>query len=94
VVDYRGNGVSSIKTAWNTAVKDAGLDGTGVNPHTLRHTAITWTMQAGGDIYIYIYEAAGYFGVSIETMFDVYAHHHPDHQRDAVAAVGRGGRKL
>ena len=90
VVDYRGNGVSSIKTAWNTAVKDAGLDGTGVNPHTLLHTAITWTMQAGGDIY----EAAGYFGVSIETMFDVYAHHHPDHQRDAVAAVGRGGRKL
>lgn len=90
VVQFRGQGVGSIKTAWATVVRDAGLDGTGVTPHTLRHTAITWAMQAGGDIY----EAAGYFGVSIETMFKVYAHHHPDHQSDAVAAVGRGGRKL
>jgi len=90
VIEFRGQGVGSIKTAWATAVRDAGLSNTGVTPHTLRHTAITWTMQAGGDIY----EAAGYFGVSIETMFKVYAHHHPDHQSDAVAAVGRGGRKL
>lgn len=90
VVSFKGQGVGSIKTAWATAVRDAGLDGTGVTPHTLRHTAITWAMQAGADIY----EAAGYFGVTVETMFDVYAHHHPDHQSDATAAVGRGGRKL
>ncbi len=89
-VEFRGQGVGSIKTAWATAVRDAGLEGTSVVPHTLRHTAITWVMQAGGDIY----EAAGYFGVSHETMFNVYAHHHPDHQADAVAAAGRGGRKL
>ncbi len=90
VIEFRGQGVGSIKTAWKTIVAEAGLDGTGVTPHTLRHTAITWAMQAGGDIY----EAAGYFGVSIETMFKVYAHHHPDHQSNTVAAVGRGGRKL
>ena len=90
VVSFKGQGVGSIKTAWATAVRDAGLEGTGVTPHVLRHTSITWAMQAGADIY----EAAGYFGVSIETMFKVYAHHHPDHQSDAVAAVGRGGRKL
>ncbi|WP_371743851.1 site-specific integrase [Mangrovicoccus sp. HB161399] len=90
VIEFDGNGVGSIKTAWATAVREAGLEGTGVTPHTLRHTAITWAMQAGADIY----EAAGYFGVSVETMFKVYAHHHPDHQENAVAAVGRGGRKL
>jgi integrase len=90
VISHRGQGVGSIKRAWATAVAEAGLQNTGVKPHTLRHTAITWAMQAGGDIY----ECAGYFGVSVETMFKVYAHHHPDHQSDAVAAVGRGGRKL
>lgn len=90
VVEFRGQGVGSIKTAWATAVREAGLEGTGVTPHTLRHTSITWAMQAETDVY----EAAGYFGVSIETMFKVYAHHHPDHQSNAVAAIGRGGRKL
>ena len=90
VVEFDGQGVGSIKTAWATAVRAAGLRGTGLVPHTLRHTAITWAMQAGGDIY----EASGYFGVSMETMFKVYAHHHPDYQKNAVAAIGRGGRKL
>ncbi|MEQ8292690.1 MAG: site-specific integrase [Roseovarius sp.] len=90
VVDFRGQGVGSIKRTWATTVREAGLEGTGVVPHSLRHTAITWSMQAGTDIY----QAAGYFGVSIETMFKVYAHHHPDHQQEAVAAAGRGGRKL
>lgn len=90
VVSFKGQGVGDIKTAWARAIREAGLSGTGVTPHTLRHTAITWAMQAGADIY----EAAGYFGVSVETMFAVYAHHHPDHQADAIAAVGRGGRKL
>ncbi|MGI9366831.1 MAG: tyrosine-type recombinase/integrase, partial [Rhizobiaceae bacterium] len=90
VIEFRGQGVGSIKTAWKSVVTEAGLAGKGVTPHTLRHTAITWAMQAGVDIY----EAAGYFGVDIETMFKVYAHPHPDHQSNAVAAVGRGGRKL
>lgn len=90
LIEHRGQGVSDIKTAWATVVREAGLEGTGVTPHTLRHTAITWAMQAKGDIY----QCAGYFGVNIETMFKVYAHHHPDYQQDAVRAIGRGGRKL
>ncbi|MBK0326289.1 site-specific integrase [Rhodobacteraceae bacterium F11138] len=90
VVEYKGAGVGSIKTAWGTALAESGLTGTGVTPHTLRHTAITWAMQAGADIW----ETAGYFGVSIETMHRVYAHHHPDHQDSTVKAMERGGRKL
>lgn len=90
VVDYDGNGVGSIKTAWATAVEAANLGGTGVTPHTLRHTAITWAMQAGADPW----ESAGYFGVSIETMMRTYAHHHPDHQQSTIQALEGRGRKL
>lgn len=89
VVSFRGQGVASIKTAWARIVAEAGLSD--VTPHTLRHTAITWAMQTGA---VSIHEAAGYFGVTPDTLQRVYAHHHPDHQQDAVAAVGRGGRKL
>ncbi|MEY8838374.1 site-specific integrase, partial [Cribrihabitans sp. XS_ASV171] len=86
-VAYEGQGVASIKTAWGTAIKAAKLED--VTPHTLRHTAITWACQSGrADLW----ELSGYFGVSMETMTNVYAHHHPDHQQGAVAAVG--GRKL
>ncbi len=91
VVEFDGAGVASIKTAWGTAIAAAGLEGTGVTPHTLRHTAITWAMQSGrADAW----ELAGYFGVRPETMHRVYAHHHPDYQSGAIAAVTARGRKL
>lgn len=91
VVEYNGAGVSSIKSAWSRAVENAGLAGTGVTPHTLRHTAITWAMQSGrADAW----ELGGYFGVSPETMQRVYAHHHPDYQKSALDAVMARGRKL
>ena len=54
-------GVLSVKTAFKRAVKLAGLSGK-VTPHTLRHTAATWLMQAGVDPW----EAAGYLGMSVE----------------------------
>lgn len=87
VVAYKGQGVASIKTAWKSVTQAAGLDD--VTPHTLRHTAITWACQSGR---AQLWELSGYFGVSPETMTEVYAHHHPDFQDNAVAAVG--GRKL
>lgn len=90
VIEHNGQGVGEIKTAWATALKGAGLEGSGVKPHTLRHTAITWAMQNGADIY----EASGYFGVSVQTMMEVYAHHHPDYQQGTLDAIDRGGRKL
>ncbi|WP_170421316.1 integrase [Ruegeria arenilitoris] len=88
VVNFEGSGVGSIKSTWKTAIENAGLAGTGVTPHTLRHTAITWAMQAEADIW----QTAGYFGVSTETMFKVYAHHHPDHQKSTVQAMEKRGR--
>jgi integrase len=70
--------VASIKKAFAQVVDDAGL--TGVSPHVLRHTAITWSMQAGADPW----SVGGYAGVSPKLIESTYGHYHPDH----LAAVG------
>ena len=54
-------------------------------PHVVRHTAATWLMQAGVDTF----EAAGYLGMSVETLLKVYGHHHPAFQEKAARASGR-----
>ena len=87
VVEFRGGGVACVKKAWETARVEADLRQ--VTRHTLRHTAITWAMQAGVDKW----QATGYFGVSMDTLERDYAHHHPDHQKDALDAANRGGRR-
>lgn len=82
-VEFRGQRVADIKTAWNAAATVAGLEG--VTPHTLRHTAATWLMQRG----VEPFEAAGFLGMSVETLLRVYGHHHPDHQANAAGAMDR-----
>jgi len=47
-VEFNGKPVNSVKTAFKSAVRLAGL-GPGISPHTLRHTAATWLMQKGAD---------------------------------------------
>ena len=87
-VEFNGEAVTSVKTAFKRAVKLAGLPGN-VSPHTLRHTAATWLMQAGADRW----QAAGYLGMSVEMLERVYGHHHPDHLQNAVLAMGRGSAR-
>ena len=82
-VEFNGKPVKSVKTAFKSAVRLAKLGG-GVTPHTLRHTAATWLMQRG----VGLWQAAGYLGMSVETLARVYGHHHPDHVRDAAKAIG------
>jgi integrase len=67
-----------------TVVKDAGL-GADVTHHVLRHTAATWLMQAGTDRW----EAAGFLGMSVETLMGRYGHHHPDYLSEARGAFSR-----
>jgi hypothetical protein len=81
--------VQSVKTAFHRACRLAGLQGD-VTPHTLRHTAATWLMQAGVDKW----EAAGFLGMTVEMIDRVYGHHHPDHLRSAAHAIGFGRRVL
>lgn len=84
-VEWNGEGVASVKNGFARAVEVAKLstkDGN-VTPHALRHTAATWLMQRGTEIW----EAAGYLGMSEQTLRTVYGHHHPDFQRKAAAAI-------
>lgn len=83
-VEFNGVGVLSVKTGFKRAVKLAKLSGK-VTPHTLRHTAATWLMQNGVDPW----EASGYLGMSVETLFRVYGHHHPDYMKGAVEGITR-----
>jgi integrase len=89
VVHFQGEQISMLRRSWSSVARLAGAtrkDG----PHIMRHTAATWQMQAGTDIY----QAAGYLGMSAETLLEVYGHHHPDFQRDAARATGRRTRGL
>jgi len=83
-VEWLGEPVSSIKKAFRAVVEDAGLD-TDVTPHVLRHTAATWLMQAGTDPW----EAAGFLGMTVETLMNRYGHHHPDYLSGARGAFSR-----
>jgi integrase len=76
--------VKRISKSFARATIDAKL-GHDVIPHTLRHTAATWLMQGGTDIW----EAAGYLGMSVETLSARYGHHHPDHLSGARTAFER-----
>ena len=82
-VEWNGQPVKSVKTAFKSAVRLAKLDGK-ISPHTLRHTAATWLMQAGVDKW----EAAGFLGMSVEMLDRVYGHHHPAHLKGAARAIG------
>jgi integrase len=81
-VEWNGVPVKSVKTAFNRAVRLAGLWGR-VTPHTLRHTAATWLMQRG----VPVWQAAGFLGMSAEILEKTYGHHHPDYLKDAADAI-------
>lgn len=83
-VEWNSEPVTSIKKAFRAVVKDAGL-GPDVTPHVLRHTAATWLMQAGTDPW----EAAGFLGMTVETLMSRYGHHHPDYLSGARGAFSR-----
>lgn len=86
LIEIEGAGVANIKNDWEAIRKRADLPE--VTPHTLRHTAITWAMQGGANIW----HISGFFGVSLDTLEKTYAHHHPDHMKTAVEAANRMGK--
>ena len=61
----------------------AELRGPQFHPHALRHTAATWLMQCRIDTW----QAAGFLGMTVETLLAVYGHHHPDYQEEAAEGI-------
>jgi integrase len=86
VIEYNGKPVTRMGVAFRLAVEATGL-GDDVTPHTLRHTAATWGMQRGADIW----SLSGYLGMSVKTLTTIYAHHAPDHLASAVDVYNRPG---
>jgi integrase len=87
-VEWNGEPVQSVGKAFANVVADADLSHD-VTPHVLRHTAATWLMQSGTDMW----EAAGYLGMTVEMLSARYGHHHPNHLTGAKTAFTRH-RKL
>lgn len=73
VIEYDGKPVGKLRNSWARARARAGL-GTDVTPHILRHTCVTWLLQAR----VPIWEVAGYVGMSEKMVSERYGHHHPD----------------
>jgi integrase len=82
VVEWNGKPVASVRKSFETAVVAAKVE-RHLTPHVLRHTAATWAMQSGCDIWA----AAGWLGMSPEVLERVYGHHHPDFQREVAEKV-------
>jgi len=85
VIEYNGEPVTRMGVAFRCAARDVGMPD--VTPHTLRHTAATWGMQRGGDIWA----LSGYLGMSVKTLTTIYAHHDPKHLASAVELYNRPG---
>lgn len=84
VIHHGGRPIAGrLRRAFEAAVRDAGLP-EDVTPHWQRHTAATWLMQNGCDLY----EAAGYLGMTVKTLEEHYAHYQPGHQAEAIRAIG------
>lgn len=82
VLHHGGRQIGSVRKGFAGCVADAGLSG--VSPHWLRHTAATWLMEGSVDPW----EAAGYLGMTVQTLEKHYGHHRPDHQAAARKALG------
>jgi integrase len=83
VIHYRRKPLSTkLRRSWDSVAKEAGHKGHD-GAHILRHSCATWLMQRG----VSPFEAAGYLGMSEQTLRERYGHHHPDFQRAAASAV-------
>jgi len=71
VIHDRGKRIKGIKKGFEAACRRAGLED--VTPHTLRHTAASWLLQAG----VSMWDASQFLAMSTKTLDGVYAHHSP-----------------
>lgn len=81
VVSSNGERIKDVKKGFAAACMRAELRE--VTPHTLRHTCATWLMQRG----VGLWEAAGFLGMTPDTLERVYGHHSPNYLRKAAEAL-------
>jgi integrase len=88
VITWRGRGLADVQTSFDAAARRVFLED--VSPHTLRHTAASWLMQAGHDPW----KVAEFLSMSLTTLLKVYGHHHPEEQSEIARSHGRRPRNV
>ena len=84
VIRYKGKPITRQQRGWEAVVKAAGL-GSDVTPHVLKHSATTWLLRAGMDIW----DVAGLTSTTTKTLEGVYGHHSPEFQQATAQAFRR-----
>ena len=74
-----------VRRSLAAAVKDAELKRR-PTPHWLRHTAATWLVA---DPKVPLEEAAGFLGMTVDTLTEHYDHHRPDFPTKGGQSMGR-----
>jgi integrase len=82
IISYRGRPIKSIKHAWKTALKAAGITRR-IRPYDLRHQMITRALEAGADIKA----LSEVVGSSPETLRKHYQHVSSELKRQTVAMI-------
>ncbi|SEH04727.1 Tyrosine recombinase XerD [Candidatus Venteria ishoeyi] len=77
-----GNKISSIKKSFKCALEKSGIDKK-ITIHTLRHTFISWLVQAGQDI-IRVKQVARHANINTTMR---YSHLSPDEGHETVKAL-------
>jgi len=81
VIEFRGEGVRDVKTSLAATAKRAGIQHVGA--HMLKHTAITWMVQADMN-----FERISEFtNTSVEMIRKHYGHHSPSFIAEAQSAL-------
>jgi integrase len=83
VISRADGRVNSIKHGFHSACERATL--ADVTPHTLRHTAITWMLQAS----VPVWEVASFAGMTTDMVERVYGHATIGSKRRAAQALER-----
>lgn len=81
VIEWRGKRVADVKTALAATARRAKVPH--VSSHMLKHSAITWMVQAG----VSYERIAKFANTSKEIVERVYGHHSPSFVAEAIAAV-------
>jgi len=83
VVTYDGSRMDRMQRGWRSARKLAGLDES-VTPHVLRHTFVSWQLQAGEPVW----KVAGRAGMEPQMVEKTYGHHGIDYLRTKARERG------
>lgn len=83
VIRYKGKPITRQQRGWEAVVRAAKVDG--VTPHILKHSATTWLLQSGMDIWA----VSGLTSTSIKTLETVYGHHSLEFQPANAKAFRR-----